>query len=69
LLAIGLGLLAYELIFTFEMMGGDHPEDDLDLPLTGLLLWSALAKNRLACLVLICVMAWNRETPLFAGVF
>jgi hypothetical protein len=67
LAAAGLGLLAYELVFTFNQ-GWEHPSDFPDVGLTSLLLWAAVAHRRLSLLLLTMLASLNRESSLFAGV-
>jgi hypothetical protein len=65
--AVGLGLLAYELVFTFAQ-GWEHPTDFPDVALTGLWLWAAMAGRRWGLLAVALGAAFNRESAAFAGV-
>jgi hypothetical protein len=67
LAAAGLGLLAYECVFTFNQ-GWEHPSDFPDVAFTALLLWAALSHRRLSLLALTLVAGLNRESAVFAGV-
>jgi hypothetical protein len=63
----GLGLLTYELVFTFAQ-GWEHPTDFPDVALTGLWLWAAVAGRRWGVLAIAVAAAFNRESAAFAGV-
>jgi hypothetical protein len=67
LAAVGIGLLAYELVFTFSQ-GWEHPTDFPDVALTSLWVWAALTRRRWTVLVVALVAAVNRESAAFAGV-
>jgi len=64
---IGLGLLTYELIFTFSQ-GWEHPTDFPDIAITGLWVWAALSQRKFAIFFLSLLAAFNRESAAFAGV-
>jgi len=61
-----LGLLAYELIFTFNY-GMEFPTDFLDVIFISLFLWAALSRNRIMLLITAIFAATNRESSAFAG--
>lgn len=64
---IGLGLLSYELIFTFSQ-GWEHPTDFPDVAVTCLWVWSTLTRQSRTTLALCVLAAFNRESAAFAGV-
>jgi len=64
----GLGLLAYELVFTFNH-GWEVTSDFPDVAFTALMLWAALAYRRWALLLVAVLASFNRESSIFAGVF
>ena len=66
LAAVGLGLLTYELIFTFNQ-GWEHPTDFPDVAFTALMLWAAIARQRAALFVIAVLAALNRESAVFGG--
>lgn len=66
LAAAGAGLLAYELIFTFNQ-GWEHPTDFLDVTFISLFLWVALERRRLLLFLFALLAATNRESCVFAG--
>jgi hypothetical protein len=67
LAAVGLGVLAYEMVFTFNH-GWEHPTDFPDVALTTLWLWAVLKRRHWAAVAVAAVGALNRESAAFAGV-
>lgn len=65
--AVGMGMLAYVLIFTFNH-GWEHPTDYLDVIMASLFVWVCLAHRRLAAVGLALLAAANRESAPFIGV-
>ncbi len=65
--ALGLGALAYVLIFTFNH-GWEHPTDVLDVIFISLLLALCLRKRRLAVILVTVLASANRESSPFVGV-
>ncbi|TRZ95339.1 hypothetical protein D4R78_03715 [bacterium] len=61
-----MGLLAYELIFTFTY-GMEFPTDFLDVIFISLFLWASLCRNRRMLLAAAILAAANRESSVFAG--
>jgi hypothetical protein len=61
-----MGLLAYELIFTFTY-GMEFPTDFLDVIFISLFLWASLCHNRRMLLAAAILAAANRESSVFVG--
>jgi hypothetical protein len=64
--AVGIGMLAYGLVFTFNH-GWEHPTDFLDVIAISLMLWATLRRRLDLLLVVSIVAAANRESSVFGG--
>lgn len=65
--AVGAGVLAYGLVFTFNHPW-EHPTDFLDVAFASGFLWLTLRKRRWALAVLVLVATCNHQTAAFASV-
>jgi hypothetical protein len=63
----GMGLLAYELVFTFNH-GWEVTSDFPDVAFTALMLWATLTHRRWSLLLVAVLASFNRESSIFAGV-
>jgi hypothetical protein len=65
--AMGMGYLAYALIFSFNH-GWEHTSDFFDIFFITLFLWTALRRYRLLLVLTTIFASLNRESAMFSGV-
>jgi len=65
--SVGMGLLAFALIFTFNH-GWDVPSDYFDLLFFTVFIWLSLSRNFLVLMLVVLIASANRESSVFAGV-
>jgi hypothetical protein len=64
--AMGMGVLAYGLIFTFNH-GWEHPTDFFDIIFFSIFLWAALRHHRFALFAAVLLGTTNHQTAALAG--
>lgn len=64
--AVGVGMLGYVMIFTFDH-GWEHPTDFLDILFFSLFLWACVGKHRVLAILLAMGASANRESSPFIG--